>query len=250
MKKNNKPKDMVFILTRKTSPLSFVLNSRNTRSNPLFYWDEESNINRSLRYAKNQKSPFEDEQDGNAILEPIIFDEGSLFVPKTNPVLQDFLMYHPGFNKKFKLLDNEQDATSDIDRIMIIADSLVQAKGLSLEMTLSIARVQLGLDTNKFSIAEIKRDVLMYANNNPESFLEAINDPTLSVNDTVVKAINNGLIRFRNNNRDAYLNLPSNKTKLMGLPIGGDAVDYISDLLKSNDGMPTLELLKKNMLED
>ena len=59
-----------------------MLNSRNTSSNPLMHWDGSQN--RALRYAKNQKSPFEDEQDGQLVLEPIVFEDGSLVVPKTN----------------------------------------------------------------------------------------------------------------------------------------------------------------------
>jgi len=39
---------------------------------------KKENENRPLRYARNQKSPFEDEQDGNVILEPIVFEDGML----------------------------------------------------------------------------------------------------------------------------------------------------------------------------
>ena len=46
------------------------------------YFDERQELNRALRYARNQKSPFEDEQDGNAIVEPIVFEDGFLSVPK------------------------------------------------------------------------------------------------------------------------------------------------------------------------
>jgi hypothetical protein len=72
-----------------------MLASRNTKRFPLLWYDEESNQNRPLRYAINQKSPFEDEQDGNAIVEAIIFENGFLAVPKQNPALQKFLYYHP-----------------------------------------------------------------------------------------------------------------------------------------------------------
>ena len=50
---------------------------------PLLWFDEEKGENRALRYARNQKSPFEDEQDGNAIVEPVIFEDGFLRVPRS-----------------------------------------------------------------------------------------------------------------------------------------------------------------------
>ena len=94
MKLNTKPGDKVYRL-RNSSPLSFILPSRSTKRFPLLHYDEKTNSNRPLRYAVNQKSPFEDEQDGSAIVDPVIFENGMLRVPKQNPVLQAFLHYHP-----------------------------------------------------------------------------------------------------------------------------------------------------------
>ena len=87
--------DKTYRLKREAAPLTFMLASHNTKRKPLLYFDEDSGTNRALRYARNQKSPFEDEQDGNAILEPVIFEDGMLHVPKNNQVLQEFLYYHP-----------------------------------------------------------------------------------------------------------------------------------------------------------
>tara|TARA_R110000850_G_scaffold59233_1_gene137025 strand:- start:368 stop:1123 length:756 start_codon:yes stop_codon:yes gene_type:complete len=244
-KKNTIPKDMVFVLNQENAPLSFMLNSRNSSSNPLLYWDGEQN--RALRYAKNQKSPFVDEQDGNFILEPIIFEDGSLVVPKTNPSLQQFLMCHPSFNKTFSLLDLEQEAQDDVDILTMEVDALIKAKELSLDMTLSVARVQLGLNVDKISTVEIKRDILVYARNYPEDFLIAIQDPNLSVQDTIAKCFNETILRLRNKNRDVYINLPSNKTKLMTLPIGEEKNYAVAAFLKSDDGLPTLKMLEDHL---
>jgi hypothetical protein len=87
------------------------------------YFDEEQNVNRALRYARNQKSPFEDEQDGNAILEPIIFEDGFLHVPRTNPVLQEFLHYHPMNGLHFEEINNEKDAQEDVEVLNLEVDA-------------------------------------------------------------------------------------------------------------------------------
>ena len=94
-------KDRIYKLTRDKAPLSCIIPSRNSRRAPLLYFDEEKGYNRALRYSRNQRSPFEDEQDGNVIVEPIIFEDGLLRVPKSNPVLQQFLEFHPLNGKKF-----------------------------------------------------------------------------------------------------------------------------------------------------
>ena len=89
------------------TPLAYMLASRHSQRFPLLYFDEEQGINRPLRYARNQKSPFEDEQDGNAVLEPIVFEDGMLVVPRQNQALQEFLYYHPQRDKVFEEINRE-----------------------------------------------------------------------------------------------------------------------------------------------
>ena len=83
--------DKQYKLTKDKAPLTFMLPTKNSTRNPLLRFDDEKGENRELRYARNQNSPFVDEQDGNAILEPIVFEDGFLTVSKNNQVLQKFL---------------------------------------------------------------------------------------------------------------------------------------------------------------
>ena len=48
-----------------------------------------------MRYAKNQKSIFEDEQDKNVLIEPIIFEDGFLSTKRSDTLLQQFLSLTP-----------------------------------------------------------------------------------------------------------------------------------------------------------
>ena len=107
MKTKERFVDKVYRLTKNNSPLSFMLPTRNTKRYPLLWFDEEKGINKPLRYARNQNSPFEDEQDGSAIVEPIIFEDGMLHVPKNNQVLQKFLHYHPMKGLKYEEIDKQ-----------------------------------------------------------------------------------------------------------------------------------------------
>jgi hypothetical protein len=71
-------------LTRNRAPLSFMLPVRHSKRFSLLHFDDTTGTNRELRYARNQKSCFVDEQDDNALLEPIIFEDGFLHVAKEN----------------------------------------------------------------------------------------------------------------------------------------------------------------------
>lgn len=245
MKKTVKSVDRVYKLTRDAAPLSYTLPTRNSRRFPLMYFDEESNTNRALRYARNQKSPFEDEQDGNAILDPVIFIDGMLQVPRTNPVLQAFLSYHPLNGKRFVEVDDEKDAAQVVENLNLEVDALIEARSLDLDMVESISRVLFGNDVSKMSTAELKRDILVYAKREPSDFLSVLNDPMLKLQSKVHSFFDNNLLTFRKNKKEVWYNTSSNKTRMLVVPYGEDPYYLVSSFLSSDDGIESLKLLEK-----
>ena len=161
MKEKKEIKSRVYRLTRGAAPLSFMLPSKSSKRRPLLHFDEETGENREIRYATNQQSPFKDEQDGNAIVTPIIFESGLLRVPKQNQALQKFLAYHPLNGKKFEEVDTAQDAAKEVEAMNVEVDALIAVKGMGLEQMESVGRVILAGDINKMSTSELKRDMLV-----------------------------------------------------------------------------------------
>jgi hypothetical protein len=236
--------DKIYVLKRKIFPMSLMLASRNTARNPLLYFDEEAGTNRPLRYARNQKSPFEDEQDGHAILEPIIFEDGLLAVPKNNQVLQKFLAYHPENGVLFEELDTKKDASEQIDWMMVQLNAQNAAMNLDIATREAIGRILLGARVDNLSSEELKRDVLLYARNNPEEFMDMIDDPELRLQNIAAKALQDSVFILKNNRRDIYFNLPDNKKKLMGIPFGDEPVKLLSAYLQSDQGIELYKVLE------
>jgi hypothetical protein len=177
----------VYKLTKNAAPLSFMLSTRHSRRKPLLYFDGK--INRALRYASNQKSPFEDEQDGNAILEPIVFENGFLSVPKENQVLQHFLSIHPSRGTVFIEVNKEQDAQGELETMNLEADAVLAARSMDISQMEMVARVMLDVDPEKLSSTELRRDMMILAKRYPADFLEAIEDPEMDVYSTVTLMI-------------------------------------------------------------
>lgn len=237
--------DKVYKLTKDAAPLSFMLPTRNSRRFPLMWFDEERGENRALRYARNQKSPFEDEQDGNAIVEPVIFEDGFLRVPRNNQVLQQFLHYHPFNGKKFVEVNNEKDAEAEVESLNLEVEALIEAKQLTIEQSETLYRVIFGKDPSMVSSSELKRDLLIYAKRQPGSFLNAVSDPTLKLQATVQSFFDNRLLTYRNNKRDIYFNLDSNKKKLTTIPYGEEPIDILCGFFQSDEGVEVLKFLEK-----
>ena len=144
MKKQNKYVSKNYRLKNDRQPLSYMLASRHSSRSPLLHFDDEKGINKPLRYARNQKSPFEDEQDGNAILEPVVFEDGFLSVDRANQVLQEFLHYHPGNGMIFEEIDNKKDAAEELEIEELILDAQLLARDLDIAMLETVARVLIG----------------------------------------------------------------------------------------------------------
>jgi hypothetical protein len=245
MKNIQESKDKVYKLKRSEAPLSFMIPTRHTAQFPLLYFDEEARTNRALRYARNQKSPFEDEQDGNAILEPVIFEDGFLSVPRTNPVLQEFLHYHPLNGIKFEEVNQERDASEEVEQMNAEVDALIAAREMTIEQVEMVSRVLYNKDISKVSTAELRRDILVYARNYPSSFLNVINDPSLKLQSTVTLFFEKGLLTFRKNNKEVWFNTNTNKTKMLNVPYGEEPMGMVSSFLQSDNGIENFKLLEK-----
>jgi hypothetical protein len=243
--------DKTYKLTRGAAPLSYMLCSKHTRRKPLLYFDESEGVNKPLRYARNQKSPFEDEQDGNAILEPIIFEDGFLHVRKENQVLQEFLSLHPDNGTLFMEVNTEKDAQAELEKVDVEVDALIAARSLDINRAEQIARGALSLKTEKMTSAEIKRDILLFARQYPKDFLDVLNDPMLELISKVYDFFSNGLLSYRNN-KDVHFNFKGNKKKMLTVPFG-ETRDYIvASYLQSDDGIETLKMLEgklENLVE-
>ena len=237
MKNTQKYIDVAYRLIQERAPLSYMLASRHSKRSPLLYFDEDKGINRPLRYARNQKSPFEDEQDGNAVLEPIVFEDGMLFVPKQNQVLQKFLHYHPSNGRVYEAVDKARDASEELEIVEQAVEAMIQAKELKGDSLLAVARVLIGASVDRMSTAEIKRDVMVYAQN----------DPMLEVTNDVVQFFNHSFLIMKNAGKDVYFNLPKNKTKLLTVPFGEDPYYIVASLFQSDEGIETYKLLKKRL---
>jgi len=242
--KKQKFVDKSYKLTRGVAPLSYMLPTKHSKRFQLLHFDEETGTNRELRYARNQNSCFVDEQDKNVVLEPIIFEDGFLYVEKANQVLQKFLHYHSLNGKAFIEIDESKDATDEVEVLMMEADALVEAKTLSLEQLENVCRVLFGVDTSKISTAEMKRDVLVYAKNNPSDFLEVIADPDLKLMGTVQRLFDGGFLSTRKGNKEVWYSTPTNKTKMLNVPFGEQPIDSVCQYLQSDDGLDALQHLE------
>ena len=145
----------------------------------------------------------------------------------------------------FEEVDKARDAAEDVEIFERELEAQIIAKELSLEKLLSVSRVLMGTTANTASTAELKRDILLFAKQEPESFLEVVNDPELEYEDEVRQFFDEKLLGLRNKNKDVYFNIPGNKTKMLTVPFGEDPYHVVGSFLKSDDGIDIYKGLSK-----
>ena len=195
-------KDRTYLTTGNQKPLTLKIPSRHSSRHPLLHYDDKKNEQRELRYATNQNSPFKDEQNGEVTLGHIVFKNGSLFVPKRNQVLQKILsLYHPLKNKIYRELDQVEIAKDDLFELELEIDALNAAKNIDIDQAEAIMRVEMGSKVAEMSSKELKRDLLLFAKNNPKLFLELANDDNVQLRNFAIRAAEANIIKLADDQR-------------------------------------------------
>ena len=230
-------KDRVFILTGKT-PIRYMIPVKHTGRKPLTHFDGQ--LNRALRYATNQLSPFVDEQDGVVTLEPIIFQNGKLIVPSWNVNLQKFLMIHPEFNKAFSELDKEKNASKEVQDIYSELDAQIAAKDMDINDLEAIARVVMKSGVSSLTSSELRRDMIIWAKKNPGEFMNLCNDENLKLRNLAVRAVELGVLYIKGDNRTVVWADDRNK-KVMVAPFGENVYSALAMFFKTDEGLDVLQ---------
>ena len=102
-------------------------------------------------------------------------------------------------------------------------------------------------DVSRTTSAELRRDILIFAEQEPAQFLNAVKDPTLKLNSLVQEFFSHKVLIFKNNKKDVYFNTPKNKKRMLNLPFGEDPYYVISSYLQTDEGVDILKFLEKNL---
>ena len=240
-------KDRSYYLAGNKEPLTFRLNSRHSYLKPLLYFDEENGVQKELRYATNQNSPFVQEQSGEATLGQILFENGILSVPKQNQNLQKLLsLYHPDLNKKYHEFDAQEEALDDLEDLEIEFEAISAARSIDIDQAEAILRVEKGSEVANMSSKEIKRDLYIFAKSNPSLFLELANDENVHLRNVAIKATEAGIISLSGDNRT--FNWASNDRKLMTVPFDENPYSAMAAFFKTDEGMEVFRSIEKKLI--
>ena len=234
-------KDRIYYLKGNKKPLS-----RSIKSASVYYFDEALGYERELKYCQNQKTCFVDEMKGDQRLEHIIFRNGALFVTREQTVLQKLLsLYHPHRDTIFYEYKPSVIAAEEIDVLEQQVEALVAAKNIDIDMAEAIMRVEVGSKVSGLSSKELKRDLLIFARNNPKLFLELADDENVMLRNFGIRAVEAGILRLSSDQRNFLWG--NNGRKLMVIPFDEHPYTALAHWFKTDEGMEIYSNIEKRL---
>ena len=235
-------KDRTYVLKGSKTPITHMIPSSN-----IFWFDEEKGYERELKNTTNQKSPFVDEMlGGQHRMSHIVFEDGILIVPKQKQVLQKLLsLYHPLKDVLYSEYNPVAEATYEVDNVELELEAMNAAVAMEIDMAEAIMRVEIGSKVSKMSSKELKRDLLMFARNNPNLFLSLANDDNVHLRNIGIKATEMNIIKLSPDQRT--FSWASNDRKLCTVPFDEHPYSALASWFKTDEGMEVFSTIEKRM---
>lgn len=234
-------KDRLYELKGNKIPPVYILKSRS-----IYWFDEELGMEREIKYCRNQQTVFVDEMKGPQRLGHIVFRNGKLMVEKEQVILQKFLsLYHPEKDLTYGEYNAEKIAEADIDILELQLEAMNTAKALEIDRAEAVLRTELGSDVVKMTSKELKRDLLIFAQSNPELFLELVNDENINIRNIGIKAVEQSIIKLSEDQRT--FKWGSNGRKLMTVPFDENPYSALAAYFKTDDGIEVYQTVEKKL---
>jgi len=240
-------KDRTYLLSGLKTPLTYTIASRHTGRYPLLWFDKEKNEQRELRYATNQNSPLVDQQSGEATLGHIVFRNGTLTVTKEKQNLQKLLsLYHPMKGVKYSEFNAVEEAVDDLETIEYIIEALNTARDMDIDQAEAILRVEVGSKVSDMSSKEIKRDLLIFAKENAQLFIELANDENVQLRNVAINATELGLLSLSQDQRT--FSWAKTDRKIMNVPFDENPYSAMAAFFKTDEGIQVYKSIEKKLL--
>ena len=141
--------------------------------------------------------------------------------------------------------DRIEVANDELEVIELEITALNAAKQMDIEHQEAILRVELGSQVNKMSSKEIKRDLLLFAKQNPKTFIALANDENVQLRNFAIKATESNVIKLSPDQRT--FTWGSNGKKLMNVPFDENPYSAFAAYLKTDEGVEVYKSIDKKI---
>jgi len=124
-------------------------------------------------------------------------------------------------------------------------EALNIAMKIDIDMAEAVMRAEIGSEVSNLSSKELKRDLLVFAKNNPRLFVNLVSDENIHLRNIGIKAVESGIIRISQDQRSFHWS--SNDRKLMTVPFDEHPYSALAQWFKTDEGMNVLASIEKRL---
>jgi hypothetical protein len=106
-------------------------------------------------------------------------------------------------------------------------------------------RSEIGNEVSKMTSKELKRDLLLFAKNAPQLFLELANDENINIRNMGIRAVENNIITLSNDQRT--FNWASTGRKLITVPFDENPYSALAAWFKTDEGIEVYQTIEKKL---
>ena len=109
----------------------------------------------------------------------------------------------------------------------------------------AILRTELGNKVSEMKSKELKRDLYIFAKQQPQLFLELANDENIEIRNKGIKAVEANIIKLAEDNRSFIW--VSNNRKLFDIPFDENPYSALAQWFKTDDGVEIYKSVEKQL---
>ena len=135
------------------------------------------------------------------------------------------------------------EAVDELEDLNLQIEALNLAKDMDVDKAEAIMRIELGSDVTKMSTKELKRDLLLFAQDNPELFIELSNDENVELRNFGIRSVELNIVKLASDQRT--FNWASNGRKLMTVPFDENPYSALAAWFKTDEGLEVYKSIEK-----
>ena len=148
-------------------------------------------------------------------------------------------------DKAYQEYSAVEEAVDQLDILTHQVTALNAAISMEVDHAEAILRVELGSKVNEMSSKELRRDLLLFARNNPSLFLSLANDENVQLRNFGIRATELGIIKLSSDQRS--FTWGTNGRKLMNVPFDENPYSAFAAWLKTDEGVEVYRSIDKKL---
>ena len=136
-------------------------------------------------------------------------------------------------------------AVDQLEYLELEADAVAMARGMDIEQMEAVLRVEVGSEVSRLSTKELKRDLLLFARQNPALFLNLSQDENIILRNFAINATEAGIVVLASDQRT--FKWASNGRKLMTVPFDENPYSAMAAWFKTDEGLEVYKSIEKKL---